>query len=685
MKRVLCLIVSLVMSSLTSAADTSSPNIVVMMVDDLGFSDLGCYGGEIETPNLDALANNGARFSQFYNTAKCHSSRVSLLTGQYCIAAGDTALTHAVTSAEVLGNAGYFTAMTGKWHLKQQPTDFGFQRYFGHLSGACNYFSGDNTFRLNGQPWEVPGEGFYTTVANVDFALRFLKEARETDQPWYLYVAFNAPHAPLHALPDDYVKYKGKYEDGWDTIRSARIAKQKRLGVLSESLKPSPRPEHVPAWSDLQPWMRKYEANRMTTLAAMIDRVDQEVGRLVADLKENGELENTFILFVSDNGACPYDRRKPRLDITPTNAKDSLGDSTGWAWARNSPFRYYKQNQFEGGISSPAIVHWPAGLKLSSGSIVDQPAHLIDVLPTLAEITDTEIPDKWQGRELRPVSGISLKPILEGHRLAERPPIHLLFAADRGLRDGDWKLVSFQSAAWELYNMAQDRTELNDLAKEEPDRLKRMIEMWHEMAENTLHASKRSHSPVNLESANHESANHESKLPHRHREWTHFNAKTPEEYVRRKTPSTSNRGATPNRSRKIRARKNTQMRIVGKEIQLTFTGEDPGIAIDLRGRRVSKGPYELTFKLKSAAEATGDFFYTTDAKTTLPKGSKISFPVRSSDQWQVVQIDIPDSERVFQIRIDVSDGPGTASITDLQLRDKARQTQLRWPETKQQP
>jgi len=210
MKNILLLLPHLLMAATTAAADPAPPNVVVMMVDDLGFSDLGCYGSEIETPNLDALARNGARFSQFYSTAKCHSSRVSLLTGQYCIAAGDTSLSHSVTSAEVLGKAGYFTAMTGKWHLKQQPTDFGFQRYFGHLSGACNYFSGDNTFRLNGRPWQVPAEGFYTTVANVDFGLQFLKEARETNKPWYLYVAFNAPHAPLHALPDDYAKYKGK-------------------------------------------------------------------------------------------------------------------------------------------------------------------------------------------------------------------------------------------------------------------------------------------------------------------------------------------------------------------------------------------------------------------------------------------------------------------------------------------
>ncbi len=341
--------------SARSSEAAEQPNIIVILADDLGYSDLGCYGSEIETPRLDELAAGGVRFSQFYNTAKCHSSRVSLLTGQYCIAAGDTAMTHAVTSAEVLSGGGYFTAMTGKWHLKNEPTDFGFHRYFGHLSGACNFFSGDNTFRLNGQPWKVPRDNFYTTVANVDFALGFLNEARETRQPWYLYVAFNAPHAPLHALPEDYARYKGRYDQGWDVVRDARIAKQKAVGLFDKELQPSPRPEHIPAWTDMLDWQKAYEASRMTTLAAMIDRLDQEVGRLVDDLKQHGELENTMILFVSDNGACPYDRKAPRLDVEPTNAETSFSDSTGWAWARNSPFRYYKQNQFEGGISTPAI------------------------------------------------------------------------------------------------------------------------------------------------------------------------------------------------------------------------------------------------------------------------------------------------------------------------------------------
>ncbi len=628
------------------------------MVDDLGFSDIGCYGSEIDTPHLDKLAANGLRFNQFYNTAKCHSSRVSLLTGQYCIAAGDTALTHAVTSAEVLRNGGYFTAMTGKWHLDEQPTDFGFDRYFGHLSGACNYFTGDGTFRLNGEPWKVPSDGFYTTVANVDYAIEFLDEARHSHQPWYLYIAFNAPHAPLHALPEDYAKYKGRYDAGWDVVREARVEKQKRIGLLPDQLQASPRPEHIPAWDSMETWRQDYEANRMTTLAAMIDRIDQEVGRLVADLRSHNELDNTLILFVSDNGACPYDRKDPLLDVEPTNGETSLADSTGWAWARNTPFRYYKQNQFEGGISTPAIVHWPAGLRAQRGSIVNEPAHLIDVMPTLAQLADCEIPDSWPGRELRPVSGISLMPVLQGKSIGDRPPIHFQFASDRGLRDGDWKIVSFRREAWELYNMANDRTELHDLAKSEPERLQRMVKQWTDMAKDVLHADEKVYAPTI-----------EAKLPHYNPQWTDFGksktTKSAESHVRTK--------------RTIRSRKNTKMKIVGDELQLQFTGDDPGIAMDLRGWDLPAGPYQVTFELLDGSKAGGDVFYTLDPKTNLPQGENLKFSIAADGQWQPIALQLPVSGLIYQLRIDVSPGPGKATIRNLKLRDQSGKVLIAWP------
>lgn len=487
---------SLLLFGLQVTNAASRPNILLILTDDLGFSDIGCYGSEIATPNLDRLATEGLRFTQFYNTAKCHSSRVSLLTGRWCRQAGDEGMQHAVTIPEVLGPAGYFTAMAGKWHLEKEPTDFGFQKYFGHLSGATNYYTGDKTFRLNGEKWEVPKSGFYTTVANVDHALQFLGEARQEKKPWFLYMAFNAPHAPLQPLESDYKKYLGRYDVGWDVMRAARVAKQNELGLFGKVIEPAPRPDHIPAWDSLPAATKNWEARRMAAYAGLIDRVDQEIGRLLADLKAKGELENTIILFMADNGACPYDRQNRNTDAEPYLATTNWTDSTGWAWARNSPFRYYKQNQFEGGISSPAIVYWPAGLKTKPGAVVDSPAHLVDVLPTLAEIGEAKIPATWPGRTPTPLAGISLKPILDGKTVSSRPPIHLLFNTDRGLRDGDWKLVSFQSQPWELYNIANDRTELHNVAQEHPEMVERMSKQWHQMSAEVLHATTKECSPV---------------------------------------------------------------------------------------------------------------------------------------------------------------------------------------------
>ena len=644
--------------------ESNRPNILIMMVDDLGFSDLGCYGSEIDTPHLDQLAANGLKFSQFYNTAKCHSSRVSLLTGQYCLAAGDTALSHGVTTAEVLSQSGYFTAMTGKWHLKKEPTDFGFQRYFGHLSGACNYFSGDQTFRLNGVPWQVPQDNFYTTVANTDFALRFLDEARKEKKPWYLYVAFNAPHAPLHALPDDYAKYEDRYHSGWDEVREARFSKQKEIGILPGNVIASPRPEHVPAWEKLQPWRKQHESKKMSTLAAMIDRVDQEVGRLITDLKNHQELKNTLILFVSDNGACPYDRKSPKLDIRPTTANESLGDTTGWAWARNTPFRYYKQNQFEGGITTPAILHWPNGIKIKPGTVVKEAAHLIDVLPTLAEVTNSEIPNTWESRDLRPVSGQSLAPLLNGENFQRNDPLHFLFASDRGLRQEDWKIVSFRQGPWELYNLSDDRTERENLANRYPDQLNRMVKTWKQMSQDILHAPERSYSEVSSEIK-----------PHFHREWTQFDGDTPEGPA----VKTGKRGNNNNVRGRIRARKNTKVQIEGKVLQLTFTGDDPGIAIDLRGAQIPKGPYEVRFRLQQHGKTTGEIFFTTNREEILPKGHRAQFAMQDSNEWQWIEIPLETSDTIYQLRIDVSEGVGNASMAELQLLGSKGEIILAWP------
>lgn len=641
------------------------PNVLLILADDLGYSDPGCYGSEIETPNLDRLAAGGLRFSQFYNTAKCHSSRISLLTGQYAYQAGDTALSRAVTCAEVLGEAGYFTALSGKWHLDKQPTDFGFQRSFGHLSGACNYYLGDKTFRLNGQPWKVPEQGFYTTVANVDFALRFLGEAREARKPWLLYLAFNAPHAPLQPLEEDYRKYLGRYGAGWDAIRAARVEKQARLGLFGRPVQASPRPDHIPAWESLDAARKSWESRRMAAYAALIDRVDQEIGRLIEDLKQAGEFENTLILFVSDNGACPYDRRSSGIDREPCRPDTEWSDSTGWAWVRNSPFRFYKQNQFEGGIATPAIVHWPAGLRTPPGALVHSPAHLIDVLPTLAALAGTAVPNQWPGRELEPVAGVSLVPILQGRSLEQRPPIHLLFGSDRGLREGDWKLVSFQSHPWELYNLAEDRTELHDLAAARPELRDRLVKTWHEMAEHVLHAPLKARLPVAAEA-----------IPHQHREWTSFAAAPAETPGKR--GKKEKRPDSPD-APSLRARAGTKLMIEGNQLVLTCTGTDPGLAMAHLPAQDPGGPYRLTCRLQSRASGDGEVYFTTDPQTALPRGEHLTFPVTHNGQWQEVNVLIDTKKPLCALRFDPCSGPGEVRVEALRLTGAGGKPLHEWP------
>jgi arylsulfatase len=496
-------------ATLLSAA--GKPNVMVVLTDDLGYSDIGGYGSEIQTPVLDRLAENGLRFTQFYNTAKCHSSRVSLLSGRWCRQAGDESLSRAVTIPEVLRPAGYSTLMSGKWHLSKEPTDFGFDRFFGHLSGACSFFEGDKTFRLDGKPWSVPETGFYTTIAKVDFALDFLADARKEEKPWFLYLALNAPHAPVHALEEDYRKYRDNYTVGWDVIRERRVKKLIAQGIIDAETRVPPRPDHIPAWSDLTDELRDWESRRMAGYAGMIDRVDQELGRIVADLEKSGELENTLIVFLSDNGACPYDRHNPGWKSEPCDPATRWTDSTGWAWARNSPFRFYKQNQYEGGIATPAVFHWPAGLKTKAGALNDTPAHLVDLLPTIAEIAGAEIPVSFPGREPTPLAGVSLAPVFAGGALPHRPPLHFLHDRDRGLRDGDWKIVSFREGPWELYHIAEDRTEMQDLSAKHPERLAEMVAEWHRMTRDILMAPAREQRPVSAEAK-----------PKLHPEWSNY-------------------------------------------------------------------------------------------------------------------------------------------------------------------
>ena len=482
-----------------SATAAERPNIIVIMADDLGFADLGCYGSEIETPNLDGLAADGLRFTQFYNTAKCHSSRVSLLTGLYCDQAGSTTLSRGATIGEVLSEAGYFTAMVGKWHLKKQPTDFGFDRYWGHLSGATNFFTGDDSFRLNGAKWTVPpshkGRPFYTTNVITDFALDFLDEASREDKPFLLYCAFNAPHYPLQAPKDAVRKYDGRYDRGWDETRKARHGRQLKSGLMPAKWKLSPRPDHVPAWDSLDAEDRQWEADRMEVFAAMVDVLDQNVGRLIAAVKDKGIFDDTLILFCSDNGACPFERTRGRY-LKPWDPKSYWTYDASWAHVGNTPFRLYKQNQHEGGISSPLIAHWPAGLKTEPGAITRQPAHLIDFMATFLELADANYPMRIGSRQIEPLQGKSLLPIFHGQHREPHETLYFHFGTDRALRQGQWKLTSAKLGKWELYNLDLDRTELNDLSEQEPQRVDSMATEWFRMAKDVDRLKGRGLAPV---------------------------------------------------------------------------------------------------------------------------------------------------------------------------------------------
>ena len=482
-------------AALETTPGDKRPNIVLILADDLGFSDLGCYGGEIETPRLDKLAANGLRFRQFYSTSKCHSSRVSLLTGLYCFQAGNSQLTRGVTLAQVLRSAGYSTTMTGKWHLAGEPTDYGFERYFGHLSGATNFFSGDDSFRLNGKPWSEFDETFYTTDANTDYAIRFLEEVHDDEKPFFLYVAYNAPHYPLHAPRREVEKYRGRYRKGWDRLREERFARQETIGLREGSWKLSPRPDHVPAWDSLSPEERDWEDRRMAAYAGMVDRLDQNIGRLVDWLEAKGELDNTLIAFFSDNGACPFERTRA-AEHEPWDARSYWTYDTGWAHAGNTPFRWYKQNQHEGGISSPCIVHWPSGLKTEPGAFTSRPSHLIDWMATVLDVGGAKYPRTFEERSIEPLAGRSLLPIFLGREPGKPRTLYFQFSNNRALRKGPWKAVSARGGPWELYDLSKDRSELVDLSAAQPERAAELAALWHRMARDVERAPARLRKPV---------------------------------------------------------------------------------------------------------------------------------------------------------------------------------------------
>ncbi|MBI1346046.1 sulfatase-like hydrolase/transferase [bacterium] len=532
----------------TAAEKAAPPNVIVILSDDMGFSDIGCYGGEIATPTLDRLAANGLRFTQFYNTARCCPTRASLLTGLYPHQAGighmmdDKGLDgyrgdlnrHCLTFAEVLKPAGYRAYATGKWHVTKQtrpdgpkdnwPLQRGFDRYYGTIHGAGSFYDPSSLVRDNtmitafNDPVYQP-QTYYYTDAISDHAVQFVTEhARDhADQPFFMYVAYTAAHWPMHALEADIAKYRGKYDAGYEAVRQARFAQAKAMGLIDPQWELAPT---VGDWSQVQ--NREWELRCMEVYAAMIDRMDQGIGKIVAALEQTGRIDNTLLCFMQDNGGCaesigrkanqnhPAGPRQPQPSLqplskdflqtgsTPLQTRDGFPLRMGpkampgpadtyiaygenWANVSNTPFREYKHWVHEGGISTPLVVHWPAGIA-AKGELRHQPGHLIDIMATCVDVSGATYPTEKAGIGITPLEGRSLVPAF-----ADQPLDRVLYwehEGNRAVRRGEWKLVAKgPRGAWELYNMAADRTEQHNVASEHPALVKELRGLWEAYAQ----------------------------------------------------------------------------------------------------------------------------------------------------------------------------------------------------------
>ncbi len=495
--------------ALSNPLHAEKPNIVVILADDMGFSDLGCYGSEIETPHLDKLAAGGLRFTNFYNTSRCCPTRAALLTGLWSHQAGVGGMTNdegkpgyrgklnsrCVTLAEALKPSGYATLMTGKWHVGDgpgnAPWDRGFDRFWGTPSGGGVYFKEALQVR-KGLPFHSgsekiePPDDLYVTDDFTDRALNFIEEAvTETKKPFFLYLAHIAPHWPLQAHPEDIAKYEGRYDIGWDAVREKRFARQKEMGIVPENATLSPRDPAAKKWEEMPAAARKDLAHRMAVYAAQVDSIDQNVGKLVAKLTELGQLENTLILFLSDNGcsaegdAGGFSRGKKGAPIGSPGSYASVG--LEWANVSDTPFRKFKTDTYQGGIATPLIATWPAGFQ-EKGGLRHQPGHVIDIMPTLVEIGGANYPETVGEKQIEPMEGKSLLPFFKEDTTVSRD-LFWEHMGNKAVRQGDWKAVSRKGRPWELYDLKSDPTETENLAEQESTTAVQLTSMWLKWAE----------------------------------------------------------------------------------------------------------------------------------------------------------------------------------------------------------
>lgn len=491
-----------------AAQQTRKPNIVFILADDLGYSDLGCYGSEIETPNLDALAKNGLRFSQFYNTARCWPSRAALMTGYYAQQVNrdpqGVRPKWAALLPEFLKQANYHSYHSGKWHIDGKILDGGFSRSY-HTTDHDRFFTPKH-HQLDDKPLAPPkaGESYYATTATATRAVEWLAEHQDAQahEPFFLYLAFIAPHFPLQAPAEDIARYRDTYREGWDVIRAKRWKRMRELGLVTGELS-VPEPTVAPSWNlkqaELQqrigpgesghavPWkdltseQQQFQAQKMAVHAAMIDRMDRELGRVLEQIRKMNAWDDTLILFASDNGASAEqiirgDGHTP--GAVPGSAQSYLGLGPGWSTVSNTPFRRHKSWNHEGGVSTPLIAHWPRGIA-AKGELRHAPGHFVDIAPTLFEVAGVTVPAKWNGEDRPAFPGRSLVPLFERDSDAAHDAIFFKHTENRGLRLGDWKIVAAgKDAAWELYHLTDDRAESHNLADKNPEKLQELVAIW---------------------------------------------------------------------------------------------------------------------------------------------------------------------------------------------------------------
>ena len=484
-----CFVLWLATTSLAFAGTNPRPNVLLIVADDVGYSDLGCYGGEIETPHLDRLASEGLRFSEFHVNPMCVVTRTSLMTGHEHSQSDN--YRRSIPIARLLRDAGYATSIVGKWHQPGHPLDAGFDSFYGFLGGAIDSWTGIErgrpAIRRDRDSPKPVAEGWYSSDAFTDEAIEQIRAAKRTESPFFTYVAYNAPHTPLHA-PREYVeKYTHRYLEGWQTLREKRFARLRRLGLIDDRYVMSDPEAEVRRWDELPESIQKQESRRMAAYAGMLDRMDWNVGRLLRSLETEGLAESTLVIFMADNGGAygngsihTYDQQ------VPWQPGSHAFVSNGWGYLKNTPFRWYKSSAHEGGVAVPMILRWPKRWSALAGEIRHQRLHVTDLYPTLLELAGTDYPSTDGERKLAPLYGRSMLPVISDASLPERAVHDEIFwcfnQTGKGLVKGDWKICSISDGPWRLYDITRDPAESKDLASRYPDRVAKLSEYWFRFA-----------------------------------------------------------------------------------------------------------------------------------------------------------------------------------------------------------